>query len=355
MLDYSMKNLLKASIDFKASDLHITVGVPPMLRITGTFKRYPKDPLTAEDTETLVKQILSPEQFAKLKKVGEVDCCIAFAGNRFRINAYSQKGCYAAALRTINNTMRSFKELGLPDVFYNLCQKTRGLILVTGPTGSGKSTTLASMIDKMNTDRSAHIITLEDPIEYYHNHKKCIVNQREIGQDTMSFANALRAALRQDPDIIQVGEMRDLETISTALTAAETGHLVMSTLHTIGAASTIDRVVDVFPAYQQQQIRVQLANVLQAVISQQLIVKADGSGRVAALEIMLASPAINALIREGKTHQMNNTILTSSQMGMQLMDDSLAKLYKAGTISYEQAFMHSVDQEYFKRKAAEKM
>ena len=353
MFSYNMKNLLTASIQNKASDLHVTVGLPPMLRINGTFKRYGQEILDAQDTERLVKEILSPDQFNKLNKVGEVDCSISLGGNRFRVNAFSQKGCYATVLRTINNRIMSFRELGLPDTVEKLCYKQRGLILVTGPTGSGKSTTLASMIDKINSERSAHIITLEDTIEYYHNHKKCIVNQRELGQDTISFANALRAALRQDPDVIQVGEMRDLETIQTALTAAETGHLVMSTLHTIGAAATVDRIVDVFPAYQQQQIRTQLANVLQGVISQQLLVKADGSGRVAALEIMLQHPAINSLIREGKTHQMNNTISTTSGMGMQLMDDALANLYRSGRITYEEGLMHCVDSEMYKRKAKE--
>lgn len=353
MLDYSMKDLLRASIAYKASDLHLTVGVPPMLRISGAFKKYPKEPLTAEDSAALVGSILNEDQKVRLDKNGEVDFCISFGGNRFRVNAYSQKGYYAAALRMINNTMRSFNELGLPDVMRTLCMKQRGLILVTGPTGSGKSTTLASMIDYINTHRSAHIITIEDPIEYYHTHKKCIVNQREIGQDTKSFGNALRAALRQDPDVIQVGEMRDLETISTALTAAETGHLVLSTLHTNNASNTIDRIVDVFPAYQQAQVRFQLSNVLQAVISQQLLVKADGTGRVAALEIMLQHSAISSLIREGKTNQIDNTIATNSNTGMILMDKSLANLYKAGLISYDEAFMHSINPDDFKRKASE--
>ena len=233
----------------------------------------------------------------------------------------------------------------------DLCNKSRGIILVTGPTGSGKSTTLASMIDYINNHRSAHIITLEDPIEYYHNHIKCIVNQREIGNDTRSFAAALRASLRQDPDVIQVGEMRDLETISTAITAAETGHLVMSTLHTIGAANTVDRMVDVFPSYQQQQVRLQLSMVLVAVISQQLIPKADGSGRVAALEIMLNHPAISALIREGKTHQIANTIMTNRNSGMMLMDDSIANFLRQGIITQEKALLYSVDPDYMLAQA----
>ena len=352
-MDYSMKDLLRASITYKASDLHITVGVPPMFRINGIFKKYPKDPLTPEESASLVSSIMSEEQKDRLQKIGEVDFSIAFGGFRFRVNAYSQKGYMAAALRMINNTMRSFNELGLPDTFRQLCMKTRGLILVTGPTGSGKSTTLASMIDYININRSAHIITIEDPIEYFHAHKKSIVNQREIGQDTRSFGDALRAALRQDPDIIQVGEMRDLVTISTALTAAETGHLVLSTLHTNNAANTIDRIVDVFPSHQQAQVRFQLSNVLVAVISQQLLVRKDGQGRVAALEIMLQHSSISALIREGKTHQIDNTIHTNTNLGMCLMDRSLANLYKQGIIDYNEAFSHCINAEDFKRKAVE--
>lgn len=351
MFSFNMKNLLTAAVQNKASDLHITVGLPPMLRINGSFKKYGQEVLEGPDTERLVKEILSPDQFAKLNKVGEVDCSIALGASRFRVNVFSQKGFYAAVLRTINNRIMGFRELGLPEVVENLCNKKRGLILITGPTGSGKSTTLASMIDKINTEKSAHIITLEDPIEYLHPHKRSIVNQRELGQDTATFASALRAALRQDPDVIQVGEMRDLETIQTALTAAETGHLVMSTLHTIGAAATVDRIVDVFPAYQQQQIRTQLANVLQGVISQQLLVRADGTGRVAALEIMLQHPAINSLIRDGKTHQMNNTISTNSALGMITMDESLARLCNAGIITFEEGLNHCVDPKVYKDKA----
>ncbi|MBQ9145498.1 MAG: type IV pilus twitching motility protein PilT [Clostridia bacterium] len=352
-MDYTFKDLLRASIAYSASDLHLTVGVPPMLRISGIFKKYPKDPLTAEQAKELINSMLTEDQKARLERNGEVDFCFSFAGNRFRVNAYSQKGYYAAAVRMINNVMRSFNELGLPDTFRSLCMKSRGLILVTGPTGSGKSTTLASMIDYINSNRSAHIITIEDPIEFYHNHKKCIVNQREIGQDTKSFANALRAALRQDPDVIQVGEMRDLETISTALTAAETGHLVLSTLHTNNASSTIDRIVDVFPSHQQAQVRFQLSNVLQAVISQQLLPKADGTGRVVAIEVMQQHSAISALIREGKTNQIDNTIASSGSKGMILMDKSLANLVRSGMVSYEEALMHCINVEDFKRKVNE--
>ena len=349
MVEYTIKDLLKAAVHNKASDLHITVKSQPVLRIAGSFKYFPGPALTPEDTEKMVRGILNADQFAKLQKQGEVDICIQLGTNRFRVNAFSQKGFYAAAIRTINSRIPDFHELGLPEVVRGLCYKTRGLILVTGPTGSGKSTTLASMINHINQKRNAHIITLEDPIEYYHEHVKCIVNQREVGSDTRSFATALRASLRQDPDVIQVGEMRDLETISTAITAAETGHLVMSTLHTIGAANTVDRMVDVFPSYQQQQVRFQLSNVLQAVISQQLLPRKDGSGRCAALEVMLQHSSINALIRGGKTDQINNTISTNRGMGMKLMDDALADLVKTDMVTYDEAFMRCVDPVYFKR------
>jgi len=350
MVSYTIKDLLRLAVSNNASDLHITVKSKPVFRVSGKFKYYGNELLTPEDTENMVRTILNEDQYARLQKNGEVDISIQLGANRFRVNAFSQKNSYAAAIRTINNNILSFAELGLPEVMASLCQKNRGLILVTGPTGSGKSTTLAAMIDYINNKYNKHIITLEDPIEYYHEHKKCIVNQREVGNDTKSFATALRASLRQDPDVILVGEMRDLETISTAITAAETGHLVMSTLHTIGAANTVDRMVDVFPSYQQQQVRFQLSNVLQAVISQQLVPKKDGLGRAAALEIMLQHSSINALIREGKTHQINNTIATNRAMGMKLMDDALATLVKNGTCSEEECYMRCVDQTYFKRQ-----
>lgn len=250
------------------------------------------------------------------------------------------------ALRVVALSIPSMDQLGLPDILKDLSQKQRGLILVTGPTGSGKSTTLAAMIDHMNQTRNEHIMTIEDPIEYLHRHEKSVVNQREIGNDSQSFANALRAALRQDPDIILVGEMRDLETISTAITAAETGHLVLSTLHTIGAVKTVDRIIDVFPPHQQQQVRVQLATVLEAVISQQILPKADGSGRVAAFEIMVANSAVRNLIREGKTHQMQTVIQTGSQLGMQTMDASLIQLYKKRWIDMPTLRKYAVDLDY---------
>lgn len=345
----NVEELLKKAIEIEASDLHITVGIPPTLRVNGSFLIFKMPRLTAEDTEQIVRYLLTDKQFEDLIKNGEVDCSIAFENSRFRINAYCQRGCYAAALRLINADILSFSQLGLPDLLVDMCNKQRGLILVTGPTGSGKSTTLAAMIDYINTHRNAHIITLEDPIEYMHAHKKSIVNQREIGSDSKSFSSALRASLRQDPDVILVGEMRDLDTISIALTAAETGHLVLSTLHTIGAASTIDRMVDVFPANQQTQIKIQLGMTLLGVLSQQLIPRKDGQGRVPALEIMLSSPAIANLIREGKTHQINNIIMTSGQIGMKLMDNSLATLYQRGIISMEEANMHCIDPEYFRK------
>ena len=345
----NIKELLKLALQQKASDLHITVKSAPVLRVSGTFRYFKTAPLTPEDTEQMCRDILDENNWNKLQKLGEVDVAVALGENRFRVNAFRQKGCYA--IRTINSVIPSFPALGLPNTMLDLCNKSRGIILVTGPTGSGKSTTLASMIDYINNHRSAHIITLEDPIEYYHNHAKSIVNQREIGNDTRSFAAALRASLRQDPDVIQVGEMRDLETIGTAITAAETGHLVMSTLHTIGAANTVDRMVDVFPSYQQQQVRLQLSMVLQAVISQQLIPKADGTGRVCALEIMLNHPAISALIREGKTHQIANTIMTNRNSGMMLMDDSIASYLRQGIITQEKAILYSVDPDYMLAQA----
>jgi len=347
----SIKDLLKLAVTQKASDLHITVKSAPVLRVSGLFKYIKTPPLTPADTEQMCREILDENNMAKLMKNGEVDVAVALGENRFRVNAFRQKGCYAIAIRTINSVIPSFNALGLPSLMLDLCNKSRGIILVTGPTGSGKSTTLAAMIDYINHSRNAHIITLEDPIEYYHEHAKSLVNQREIGNDTRTFAAALRASLRQDPDVIQVGEMRDLETISTAITAAETGHLVMSTLHTIGAANTVDRMVDVFPSYQQQQVRLQLSMVLQAVISQQLIPKADGTGRVAALEIMLNHPAINALIRDGKTHQIANTIMTNRNSGMRLMDDSIAAFLRQGIITKENALLYCVDADYMLQQA----
>lgn len=336
--------IIKDGISKGASDIHITVGVPLIYRIDGKLVKIGEEIITPAIAEDIVKRILNDKQMSELIDKGEIDTSFSNPGiGRFRINIYKQRGSYALAIRIIPLRIPTMNELGLPDVVKDLCKLPRGLILVTGPTGSGKSTTLASMIDTINNERSCHILTLEDPIEYLHKHNKSIVNQREIGNDSLSFANSLRAALRQDPDVILVGEMRDLETISIALTAAETGHLVLSTLHTIGAAKTIDRIIDVFPPYQQQQIRIQFSSVIQAIISQQLLPKADGKGRVAAFEVMIATSAVRNLIREEKTHQIDTAIQTGAKFGMQTMDSSLLSLYKKGLITREIALNQSVN------------
>lgn len=343
-------DLIKYAIENNASDIHITVGIPPVFRIDGILKYFNNDKLSPKDVEKMANEILNEEQFKELKAKGEIDISYAKPGiSRFRVNIYKQRGSYAIALRIIPFKIPTMEELGLPQVVKSLARLPRGLILVTGPTGSGKSTTLASIIDLINNEKNYHILTLEDPIEYLHKHNNSMINQREIGTDSSNFANALRSALRQDPDVILVGEMRDLETMSITLTAAETGHLVLSTLHTIGAAKTIDRIIDVFPPHQQQQIRVQLASVLQAIISQQLLPKANGNGRVAAFEIMIATPAIRNLIREGKVHQIDTIIQTSRKHGMQTMDNSLLELYQKGIISKNTLLSQAVNQDMVKR------
>ena len=342
--------LLKIGMEKRASDIHITVGVPPILRIDGKLTPLDMEPLKPSDTKDLVYNTLSESLIQQLEKEGELDTSFSSPGiGRYRVNAYKQRGSYAMALRIIPLEIPSMESLGLPAVIKDLARLPRGLILVTGPTGSGKSTTLAAMIDLINKERNCHILTLEDPIEYLHKHNRSIVNQREIGIDSKSFANGLRAALRQDPDVILVGEMRDLETISIALTAAETGHLVLSTLHTVGSAKTIDRIIDVFPPYQQQQVRVQLSTVIQAIISQQLLPKASGDGRVAAFEVMIATPAIRNLIREEKIHQIDTAIQTGAKYKMQTMDNSLIDLYSRGVITKETALMQAVNQGNIKR------
>jgi twitching motility protein PilT len=306
--------------------------------------------LSPQDTITLVQELLTDEQIVELKEKGEIDLSFSYPGlGRFRVNIYKQRGSYGMAFRTVALNIPTIDDLGFPLVLKELAKKQRGLILVTGPTGSGKSTTLASMIDYINRERSAHILTLEDPIEYLHKHNKSIVNQREIGNDSHSFSKALRAALRQDPDVILVGEMRDLETISIAITAAETGHLVLSTLHTIGAAKTIDRIIDIFPSHHQQQIKVQLSSVIEGIISQQLLEKSDGQGRVAALEIMIATSAIRNLIREGKSHQLQTNIQTGSKFGMQTMDNAILDLCNRGLIDRKTALTYAVDRESLER------
>ena len=343
-------NLLEIAVELGASDLHITVDSPPIARIKGSFVKLIETNLTEQDTEIMAREITDQKKFKTLENQGEVDLSVSLpSGDRFRVNAYKQKGHYAIAIRTITSQIPSFETLGLPEVLKTFTEKHKGLVLVTGPTGSGKSTTLASLIDIINENQQRHIITLEDPIEYVHHHKQSLVNQREIGQDTESFNTALRAILRQDPDVILVGEMRDPETISIALTAAETGHLVFSTLHTVGAAKTIDRIVDMFPSEQQQQIRTQLSTVCEGVISQQLLQTIDGRKRVAALEVMVATPAIRNLIRENKTYQIPNMIQTGSKFGMQSMDQELVNLYRQGSITRESVLSRCTDYEYTSR------
>ena len=343
-------DLLKIAIELGASDIHITVDSTPVARIKGKFIKLTDKILTKYDTEEMAKEIAGEKNFKRIQEHGECDFSVAIeSGERFRVNAYKQKGHYAIAIRTITSQIPSFETLGLPEVLKTFTEKHKGLVLVTGPTGSGKSTTLASLIDIINENQLRHIITLEDPIEYVHHHKQSLVNQREIGQDTESFNTALRAILRQDPDVILVGEMRDPETISIALTAAETGHLVFSTLHTVGAAKTIDRIVDMFPSEQQQQIRTQLSTVCEGVISQQLLQTIDGRKRVAALEVMVATPAIRNLIRENKTYQIPNMIQTGSKFGMQSMDQELVNLYRQGSITRDSVLSRCTDYEYTSR------
>jgi twitching motility protein PilT len=344
-------DILRMAINRQASDIHFTVGLPPMIRHDGEMVPLPFRPLTAADTERLVYSALSPESLERFLVDHELDFAHSVPDlARFRFNAYVQRGSVAAALRAIPTKIPSFEKLGLPLVIKELTKRTSGLILVTGPTGSGKSTTIASIIDDINDKRTSHILTIEDPIEYLHQHKKCMVNQREMHADTNSWGGALRAVLREDPDIVLVGEMRDLETIEAALTLSETGHLVFGTLHTRNGPSTIDRIIDVFPTHQQDQIRVLLGNTLEAVIAQQLLPK-TGGGRAAAIEIMLGNSAIRNLIREGKTHQMYSIIETSKNIGMQTMDSSLAIHFRSGSCTYEECLMRAVDKESFARMA----
>ena len=346
-----LTELLSIGVRRNASDVHLTVGIPPTYRVDGALISLVEKKLTTEDTLDLVKQALDETRLKKLNETGEIDFSYSIPSiGRFRVNAFKQRGSYALVLRIIPLEIPLMDELGLPSILNDLSKLPRGLILVTGPTGSGKTTTLASIINKINSERKCHIITLEDPLEYLHKHKKSIVNQREVGSDTQNFANGLRGALREDPDVILVGEMRDLETISTAITAAETGHLVLSTLHTNGAAKTMDRIIDVFPPYQQQQIRVQLASVIEAVISQQLLLKASGIGRIGAYEVMIATPAIRNLIREGKNHQIDTSIQTSGALNMQTMDTSLANLYKRGEITKETAISQAYNMDEIRKK-----
>ncbi|MFD1927288.1 type IV pilus twitching motility protein PilT [Sporosarcina siberiensis] len=330
--------LLTKAFDEGASDLHITSGIPAVFRIDGQLRQLDERKYSPDELELMVATVLPEFKREEFKKNGESDFSYALPGkSRFRINAFHQRGTIAIAIRLISTKIPTIEQLAMPPVLYELAKKPQGLILVTGPTGSGKSTTLAAMIDYINTNYAKHIITLEDPIEYLHSHKQSVVNQREIGADTQSFANGLRAALRQDPDVILVGEMRDLETISTAITAAETGHLVLATLHTSSAATTIDRIIDVFPPHQQSQIRIQLANVLQGIVSQRLFVKKDGDGRIAATEILLHVPAVSNLIRSEKVHQITNVMQSSRALGMHTLETSLQKMIASGLIHFNDA------------------
>ncbi|CAB4922480.1 unannotated protein [freshwater metagenome] len=323
----------------EGSDLHITAGVPPLVRAQGRLSPLDGQPvLTSADTRELVYSILNNDQRQRLETDWQIDFAYTIPGAaRFRVNAYFQRGAIGAAFRVIPAEIKSIHQLGLPPIAHEFCTRPRGIVLVTGPTGSGKSTSLAAMIDEINATREEHILTIEDPIEFLHSHKRCMVNQRELGSDASSFSAALRAALRQDPDVILVGEMRDLETFSTALTAAETGHLVFATLHTQNAPQTIDRVIDVFPSHQQDQVRVQLSVALQGVITQQLLPTLDGTSRVAAIETLVPTPAVRNLIREGKTHQIISAMQTGASVGMQTMDAALASLVRMGKISQQLA------------------
>ena len=339
---YSLDEILRMSVEEKASDIHFTAGCPPYYRIDGVLTPLKGDKLLPTDLETLLLPILDSRHRNELETNGQTDMAYAIPGvGRFRVNVYKQRGTLASAMRCLPFSIPDADSLGIPAEVQALTAKKRGLVLVTGPTGSGKSTTLASLVDIMNRKYSYHIITLVDPIEYLHRHQYSMVNQREIGSDSNDYAQALRAALREDPDVILVGEMRDLETISTALTAAETGHLVLSTLHTIGADKTIDRIIDVFPPNQQQQVRIQLASVLECIISQQLIRREDGRGRVAALEVLFANTAIRNMIRENKTYQIISTMQTGKRQGMQTMDDAIYELFLRGDISADSAVSYA--------------
>ncbi len=342
--------LLQEVIDQRASDLHLEVGLPPMLRVDGRLQPVANTkPIDVETAERLIFSILDEQQKEILLKDKEFDFSFSFGDlGRFRVNAFHEKGNLAAAMRLIPNEIPTLSELGLPSVVSTFADFPRGLVLVTGPTGSGKSTTLAALIDKINSERAEHIITIEDPIEFTHKSKRSVVAQREVHYDTYSFSAALRSVLREDPDVVLIGEMRDLETISAAVTIAETGHLVLATLHTNSASQSIDRMVNVFPPHQQPQIKAQLGNILQAICSQRLI-PAIGGGRIVAAEILIANPAVRNIIREGKSHQLDQVIQTGAKEGMQSMDYTLARLVQEGQISYDEARNYAVDLDQFNR------
>ncbi len=339
-----MSELLQLVVDEGASDLHVEVNAPPMVRLHGSLTPLDVPVLTSEDTEKMVKAIASDSHMQQIQQNGAVDFGFAFGDQaRFRVSAFKQKGCFGTVLRQIPNSLLTIEQIGLPPGIKDLLYRPRGLILVTGPTGSGKSTTLASMLNVINEERDAHIITIEDPIEFYHQHKKSMVIQREVGSDTPSFKDALKRALRQDPDVILVGEMRDLETMEAAVSAAETGYLVFATLHTTGAARTVDRIVDAFPTDQQGQIRTQLASSLVAVISQVLLPRSDKPGRVAAFEIMISTPSIQSLIRDNKTFRITSELQTGAKFGMNTLDSHLLDLYQSNIITYGEMIIKSQD------------
>ena len=341
-----MSELLQVVVDEGASDLHIRVGIPPMLRLHGGMQPVDCTPLQPEDTERLMKSITSSDNQQKIREVGSVDYGFGFGtAARFRVSAFKAKGSVGIVLRQIPAKLMTLEQIGLPPQVKDLLFKPRGLILVTGPTGSGKTTTLACMINLINEQRDCHVITIEDPIEYYHEHKKSIITQREVGVDVPDFKEALRRALRQDPDVVLVGEMRDLETMEAAITAAETGHLVFATLHTTGSARTVDRIVDAFPTNQQEQIRTQLSTSIVAVISQILMPRKDKPGRIAAFEIMIATPSIRSLIRDNKTFRITSDLQTGAKWGMQTLDSHLIDLWREGKIAYEELVTKAQDTE----------
>src|SRR5215207_3710725 len=349
-MEFDFADILIQVMERKASDLHLTAGSPPMIRYHGTLHPLDYPVLTPQATREIIYSILTNDQRQRLETNWQIDLAYSIPGRaRFRVNAYFQRASLSAAFRLIPQEMPKLSSLGLPSTLEDFTKKPRGFVLVTGPTGSGKSTTLAAMLDLINDTRHEHILTIEDPIEFLHKHKKCIVNQRELGADAQSFELGLKAALRQDPDVILVGEMRDLETISTALTAAETGHLVFATLHTQDTAQTVDRIVDVFPPEQQQQVRIQLSVSLQGIVTQQLLPTADGRGRCCATEVLVPTPAVRNLIREGKTHQIYSALQTGGSFGMQTMDASLAGLVRENKISRELAEARSGTPEELRR------
>jgi len=347
---FDINDLLIEVLEKEASDLHLTAGVPPMVRVNGDLHALEYPRLMPKDTQQLIYSILTQEQREQVERKKEYDLSYSVPGrSRFRVNVYFQRNSLSAAFRLIPMNIRGLQDLGMPLVLEQLIKKPRGFIVVTGPTGSGKSTTLAALVDMINSTQPVHIMTVEDPIEYLHKHKKAMVNQREVGPDTDSFTNALKYVLRQDPDVILIGEMRDIETIGVALTAAETGHLVFATLHTQDAPQTIDRIIDVFPPHQQQQIRMQLASSLQCVVAQQLLPSIDGSGRAAAVELLIPTPGVRNQIREAKTHQIRNSMQTGQSQGMITMDKSLSALYRAGKISFETALAQAHDPQEVKQ------